>query len=125
MAFLFVDMFDTLGTLIGVANKANMLDENGRLPRIKQALLADAIATSAGAVLGTSTITIFVESSSGVAEGGRTGLSSVITGFLFLLSIFLAPVFTTIPSLPLPVVYAVDVQHFGRHCSRHYFLRRH
>lgn len=98
MAFLFVDMFDTLGTLIGVANKANMLDENGRLPRIKQALLADAIATSAGAVLGTSTTTTFVESSSGVAEGGRTGLSSVVTGFLFLLSIFLAPVFTTIPS---------------------------
>ncbi|MDO4173616.1 MAG: NCS2 family permease [Eubacteriales bacterium] len=97
-AFLFVDMFDTLGTLIGVANKANMLDENGKLPRIKQALLADAIATSAGAVLGTSTTTTFVESSSGVAEGGRTGLSSVITGFLFLLSIFFAPIFTTIPS---------------------------
>lgn len=97
-AFLFVDMFDTLGTLIGVANKANMLDEEGKLPRIKQALLADAIATSAGAVLGTSTTTTFVESSSGVAEGGRTGLSSVITGFLFLLSIFFAPVFTTIPS---------------------------
>ncbi|MDO4286540.1 MAG: NCS2 family permease [Eubacteriales bacterium] len=97
-AFLFVDMFDTLGTLIGVANKANMLDENGKLPRIKQALLADAIATSAGAVLGTSTTTTFVESSSGVAEGGRTGLSSVITGLLFLVSIFFAPVFTTIPS---------------------------
>lgn len=97
-SFLFVDMFDTLGTLIGVANKANMLDENGKLPRIKQALLADAIATSAGAILGTSTTTTFVESSSGVAEGGRTGLSSIVTGFLFLLSIFLAPVFTTIPS---------------------------
>ncbi len=97
-AFLFVDMFDTLGTLIGVANKANMLDKDGKLPRIKQALLADAIATSAGAVLGTSTTTTFVESSSGVAEGGRTGLSSVFTGFLFLISIFLAPVFTTIPS---------------------------
>ena len=96
-AFLFVDMFDTLGTLIGVANKADMLDENGKLPRVKEALLADAIATSAGAVLGTSTTTTFVESSAGVVEGARTGLASVVTGFLFLLSIFLAPVFTTIP----------------------------
>ena len=97
LAFLFVDVFDTLGTLIGCANKANMLDKEGRLPRIKQALLADAVATSAGAVLGTSTTTTFVESSAGVAEGGRTGLSSVVTGFLFLLAIFLAPIFTTIP----------------------------
>ncbi|MCC8127895.1 MAG: NCS2 family permease [Clostridiales bacterium] len=97
-AFLFVDMFDTLGTLIGVANKADMLDEDGHLPRIREALLADAIATSAGAVLGTSTTTTFVESSSGVAEGGRTGLSAAVTGILFLLAIFLAPVFTTIPS---------------------------
>ena len=96
-AFLFVDMFDTLGTLIGVANKANMLDKNGKLPKVKQALLADAIATSAGAVLGTSTTTTFVESSAGVVEGARTGLASVVTVFLFLLSIFLAPVFTTIP----------------------------
>lgn len=98
LSFLFVDMFDTLGTLIGVANKANMLDENGRLPKIKEALLADAVATSVGAVLGTSTTTTFVESSSGVAEGGRTGLASVVTGFLFLVSLILAPVFTTIPS---------------------------
>ncbi len=96
-AFLFVDMFDTLGTLIGVANKADMLDEDGKLPRIKEALLADAIATSAGAVLGTSTTTTFVESSAGVSEGGRTGLASVVTGLLFLVSIVLAPVFTTIP----------------------------
>lgn len=96
-AFLFVDMFDTLGTLIGVATKADMLDQNGKLPRIKQALLADAIATSAGAVLGTSTTTTFVESSSGVGEGARTGLASVVTGFLFLLSIFLSPVFCAIP----------------------------
>ena len=96
-AFLFVDMFDTLGTLIGVANKADMLDKNGKLPKIKQALLADAIATSAGAVLGTSTTTTFVESSAGAAEGGRTGLASVVTGFIFLLSIFLSPVFVTIP----------------------------
>ncbi|MCQ2509957.1 MAG: NCS2 family permease [Lachnospiraceae bacterium] len=98
LSFLFVDMFDTLGTLIGVANKAKMLDENGKLPRIKQALLADAVATSIGAVLGTSTTTTFVESSSGVSEGGRTGLASVVTGFLFLLSLIFAPVFTTIPS---------------------------
>lgn len=97
LSFLFVDMFDTLGTLIGVANKANMLDENGKLPRIKQALLADAIATSVGAVLGTSTTTTFVESSSGVSEGGRTGLASVVTGVLFLVSLIFAPIFTTIP----------------------------
>lgn len=96
-AFLFVDMFDTLGTLIGVANKADMLDEDGRLPRIKEALLADAIATCVGAVLGTSTTTTFVESSSGVSEGARTGLASVVTGLLFLLAIFLSPVFIAIP----------------------------
>ena len=97
LAFLFVDMFDTLGTLIGVADKADMLDKEGKLPRIKQALLADAVATSAGAVLGTSTTTTFVESSSGVAAGGRTGLSSVVTGFLFLLAIFFSPIFCAIP----------------------------
>ena len=97
-AFLFVDIFDTLGTLIGCATKADMLDKEGKLPRIKEALLADAIATTAGAVLGTSTTTTFVESSSGVAEGGRTGLSSVVTGLLFLLAVFLSPIFITIPS---------------------------
>ncbi len=97
-AFLFVDLFDTLGTLIGVATKANMLDEQGRLPNIKPALLADAIGTSAGAVLGTSTVTTFVESASGVAVGGRTGLTAMVTGLLFLLSMLFAPLFTTIPS---------------------------
>lgn len=96
-AFLFVDVFDTLGTLIGVATKANMLDKDGKLPRIKQALLTDAIATTAGAVLGTSTTTTFVESSSGVAEGARTGLASVVTGCLFLLAIFFSPIFCAIP----------------------------
>ena len=96
-AFLFVDIFDTLGTVIGVANKADMLDDDGKLPKIKEVLLADAIATTAGAVLGTSTTTTFVESSAGVAEGGRTGLASVVTGFLFLVAIVLAPVFTAIP----------------------------
>ena len=97
-SFLCVDMFDTLGTLIGVANKANMLDEEGKLPHIKGALLADAVATSAGALLGTSTTTTFVESSAGVAEGGRTGLTACTAGVLFLASIIFAPVFTTIPS---------------------------
>ena len=85
-AFLFVDLFDTLGTIIGVSTKAGMLDENGKLPNIKPALLSDAIATSAGAILGTSTTTTFVESSAGVAEGGRTGLTAVITGCVILSS---------------------------------------
>lgn len=98
LAFLFVDMFDTLGTLIGVADKADMLDKEGKLPRIKQALLADAVATSAGAVLGTSTTTTFVESASGVTEGGRTGLTAVTTGLLFLLALIFSPLFLTIPS---------------------------
>ena len=97
LAFLFVDMFDTLGTVIGVANKAKMLDKDGKLPRIRQVLMADAVATSAGAVLGTSTTTTFVESSAGVSAGARTGLASVVTGFLFLISIFLSPVFCAIP----------------------------
>lgn len=97
-AFLFVDLFDTLGTLIGVATKANMLDEKGHLPNIKPALLADAIGTSAGAVLGTSTVTTFVESASGVVAGGRTGLTAMVTGVLFLLSMLFAPLFTAIPS---------------------------
>lgn len=97
-AFLFVDLFDTLGTLIGVASKADMLDEDGKLPRIKGALMADAVATTAGAVLGTSTVSTYVESASGVTEGGRTGLTSMTTGLLFLLSLFLSPIFLAIPS---------------------------
>ena len=97
-AFLFVDIFDTLGTLIGVSSKAGMLDEEGKLPHIRGALLADAVGTTAGAVLGTSTVTTFVESASGVSEGGRTGLTALTTGFLFLLSLFLSPVFLAIPS---------------------------
>lgn len=97
-SFLFVDIFDTLGTLIGVSSKAKMLDENGRLPNIKPALLADAIGTTVGAVMGTSTITTFVESASGVGAGGRTGLTAVVTGILFLLSTLFAPIFTAIPS---------------------------
>ena len=97
-AFLFVDMFDTLGTLIGVASKANMLDAQGRLPRIRGALLSDSVGTAVGAVLGTSTTTTFVESASGVAEGGRTGLTAVVAAILFALSLFLSPIFLAIPS---------------------------
>ena len=97
-AFLFVDMFDTLGTLIGVASKADMLDKDGKMPRIRGALLSDSLATSFGAVLGTSTTTTFVESSSGVAEGGRTGLTAIVSAILFGLSLFLSPVFLAIPS---------------------------
>ena len=96
--FLFVDMFDTVGTLIGVSSKANMLDNEGRVPRVKQALMADAIGTTLGSVLGTSTVTTYVESASGVAEGGRTGLTSLTTAGLFLVALFLSPLFLMIPS---------------------------
>lgn len=96
--FLFVDMFDTIGTLVGVASKADMLDKDGKLPRIKGALLADAIGTTTGAIMGTSTVTTYVESASGVAQGGRTGLTSFTTGILFLISVFLSPIFVAIPT---------------------------
>ena len=98
LSFMFVDLFDTLGTLIGVASKADMLDKDGKLPKIEGALLADSIATTGGAVLGTSTVTTFVESSAGVAAGGRTGLTSIVVAFLFLVSLFLAPIFLAIPA---------------------------
>lgn len=97
-AFLFVDLFDTLGTLIGVSSKAGLLDKNGKLEKIRPALLADAVATTAGAVLGTSTTTTFVESSAGAAAGGRTGLTALTTAVLFLISMFFAPIFTAIPA---------------------------
>ena len=97
-AFLFVDLFDTIGTLIGVSTKAGMLDKDGKLPKIKGALLADAIATTAGAVLGTTTVTTFVESASGVSEGGRTGLTAMTAAILFALSLLLSPIFLAIPS---------------------------
>ena len=97
-AFLFVDIFDTLGTIIGCASKADMLDEEGKLDGIKGVLLADAVGTTVGALLGTSTVTTFVESSSGISEGGRTGLTSVTTGILFLFALFFSPLFLTIPS---------------------------
>lgn len=97
-SFLFVDLFDTLGTLIGVSTKADMLDENGHLPKIRGALLSDAVGTSAGAVFGTSTTTTFVESAAGVAEGGRTGLTALVSAALFLVALFLSPIFLAIPS---------------------------
>ena len=97
-AFLFFDIVDTLGTLIGCATKANMLDKEGKLPGIKGALMADAVGTTVGACLGTSTITTFVESSSGIAEGGRTGLTSIVSGLLFILALFFSPIFLAIPS---------------------------
>lgn len=96
--FLFVDMFDTVGTLIGVSTKANMMDKDGKIPRVKQALFADSIGTAFGALFGTSTVTTYVESASGVAEGGRTGLTALTTGVLFLIALFLSPLFLMIPS---------------------------
>lgn len=97
-SFLFVDMFDTIGTVIGVAEKADLLDEDGNLPRVGRVLMTDAIGTVAGSMLGTSTVTSFVESSSGVAEGGKTGLTAMTTGILFLVALFLSPIFLAIPS---------------------------
>jgi AGZA family xanthine/uracil permease-like MFS transporter len=96
--FLFVDIFDTVGTLVGVTTQAGLIDKNGDIPRVKQALIADAVGTVAGAALGTSTVTSYVESTAGVAAGGRTGLTSVITAILFLLALFLSPLFLLIPS---------------------------
>jgi len=97
--FLFVDMFDTVGTLVGVSSKANMLDEKGRVPRVKQAFFADAIGTTLGAVMGTSTVTTYVESASGVNEGGRTGLTALTVALLFFAALFLAPLFLMIPGV--------------------------
>ena len=100
-SFLFVDLFDTLGALIGVSSKADMLDEDGKLPQIKPALLSDAIATCVGALFGTSTTTTYVESASGVTAGGRTGLTSLTTALLFLLSVIFSPLFLSIPSFAI------------------------
>jgi adenine/guanine/hypoxanthine permease len=96
--FLFVDIFDTVGTLVGVCSKANLLDEKGRVPRARQALFADAVGTAAGAVLGTSTVTSYIESAAGVSEGGKTGLTALVVGFLFLIALFFSPLFLMIPS---------------------------
>jgi AGZA family xanthine/uracil permease-like MFS transporter len=97
-SFLFVDVFDTMGTLLGTGARAGFLDEKGRLPRVNRAMLADAIGTVGGALLGTSTVTTYVESTAGVSEGGRTGLTSIVTGVLLLLTLFLAPLAGLIPS---------------------------
>lgn len=95
--FLFVDMFDTVGTLVGVSDKAGMLTKDGKVPRVKQALFADSIGTTLGAIFGTSTVTTYVESASGVAEGGKTGLTALTTAGLFLVALFFAPLFTMVP----------------------------
>ncbi|HRV98318.1 MAG TPA: NCS2 family permease, partial [Aminobacteriaceae bacterium] len=97
-SFFFVDFFDTVGTLVGVTNRAGMLDAEGRLPRAREALMADAIGTTAGAVLGTSTVTSYVESASGVEQGGRTGLTALVTGVLFLLALFFSPIVSIVPA---------------------------
>ena len=108
--FLFVDLFDTVGCLVGLAAKTKMLDENGKLPKAKQALFADAVGTTAGAILGTSTVTTYIESASGMTEGGKTGLTAIVTGMLFLVSLFFAPIFTAIPSQATsPVLILVGV----------------
>ncbi|MEO1352013.1 MAG: NCS2 family permease, partial [Cyanobacteria bacterium J06635_15] len=98
LVFLFVDMFDTIGTLMGVGTQAGYIDDNGELPRANQALSADAIATTAGAVMGTSTVTTFAESASGVAEGGRTGLTAVVAAGMFVLALLFVPIFEAIPA---------------------------
>ncbi|MDR2180038.1 MAG: NCS2 family permease [Synergistaceae bacterium] len=109
--FFFVDFFDTVGTLVGVCNRSGLLDEQGRLPRAREALMTDAVGTVAGALLGTSTVTSYVESASGIAQGGRTGLTSVVVGILFLVSIFfsplvgIVPVYATAPALVMVGVY--------------------
>ncbi len=108
--FLFVDLFDTVGCLLGVASKGDLLDEEGNLPRAKQALFSDAIGTTVGALLGTSTVTAYVESTAGIGEGGRTGLTAVTTAVMFLLALFFAPIFTAIPSqATAPVLILVGV----------------
>ena len=109
-SFAFVDVFDTVGTLIGVASKADMLDAEGKLPRANSAMMADAIGTVAGAMLGTSTVTTYVESAAGVTEGGRTGLTAVVTGFLFLAALFISPLAGLIPAAATaPVLIIVGV----------------
>lgn len=108
--FLFVDMFDTVGTLVGVASKANMIDKKGHVPRVKQALFADAIGTFCGSILGTSTVTTYVESAAGVAEGGRTGLTALATAGMFALSLLFAPVFIMIPeAATAPALFIVGL----------------
>lgn len=110
ITLVLVDMFDTIGTLIGAANKAGYLDENGNLPKVERAMLADAVATSAGAVIGTSTVTTYVESTAGISAGGKTGLTSTVTGLCFLLSIFLSPILGFVPgAATAPILIVVGV----------------
>ena len=114
LSFLFVDVFDTLGGIIGMASQGHMLDENGRLPRIRGALLSDAVGTSVGAVLGTSTTTTFAESAAGITAGGRTGLTSVVTALMFLLSLFLSPLFLAVPGFATaPALVIVGLSMLG------------
>lgn len=109
-AFTFVDLFDTIGTLTGVATKAGMLDEQGRLPRANRALLADSLATVFGAVMGTSTVTTYIESASGVAEGGRTGLTSIVVAVLFIIALFFSPLVGVIPAqATAPILIIVGI----------------
>ena len=110
LTFMFVDMFDTVGTLVGVASKADMLDKNGKLPRVKQALFADAIGTTVGALIGTSTVTTYVESASGVSEGGRTGMTALTVAVMFFLALFAAPLFLMVPgAATAPVLVIIGV----------------
>ena len=108
--FLFIDLFDTIGTLVGVTNRAGMVNKDGKIPGLKRAFLVDAVATTGGALMGTSTVTTFVESAAGVNEGGRTGLTSFVTGSCFLLALFFAPFFLAVPaSATAPVLVLVGV----------------
>jgi len=110
LTFMFVDMFDTVGTLVGVASKADMLDKNGKLPRVKQALFADAVGTTVGALIGTSTVTTYVESASGVSEGGRTGMTALTVAVMFFLALFAAPLFLMVPgAATAPVLIVIGV----------------
>ncbi|MEG0646428.1 MAG: NCS2 family permease, partial [Bacteroides sp.] len=108
--FLFVDLFDTLGTLVGVTTKAKMLTPDGKVPGIKQAFMADAVATTLGAMMGTSTVTTYVESAAGVAQGGRTGLTSLVTASCFVVALLFSPLFLSItPSATAPVLILVGL----------------
>lgn len=108
--FLFIDLFDTVGTLVGVSTKAKMVDENGRIPKLKQAFMADAIATTAGAMLGTSTTTTYVESAAGVAQGGRTGLTAFSIACCFAIALFFSPLFLSVPgAATAPVLILVGM----------------
>ena len=104
---LFMDLFGTVGCLVGIAEKSNLVDENGNIPGAKKVMLADAVGTTAGALLGTSTVTVFVESSAGISEGGRTGLTAITTGILFILSLFFAPIFIAIPTQATSAVLVI------------------